>query len=44
LTIGCSPITAGALSISYAGRTVIGSILGLMDDLPIKLLAYSGLQ
>jgi hypothetical protein len=39
LTIGCSLITAGVLPISYAGRTVIGSILRLMGDLPIKLLA-----
>jgi hypothetical protein len=34
--IDCSPITAGALPIRSARRMMIGSILLVIDDLPIK--------
>jgi len=37
--IECSPITAGALPIGFARRTVIGSIFLVIGRSPIKFLA-----
>jgi hypothetical protein len=39
LVIGYLPITAGALPIGFARRMMIGSILLVIGDLPIRVLA-----